>query len=49
MNKAKAAFTGRSPRHNPATIAGHYEGTEPKPFEDTRASKATISHNKNVT
>jgi hypothetical protein len=35
INKAKATFTGRSPRNNPATTAGHPEGNEPKPDKKT--------------
>jgi hypothetical protein len=30
INKAKATFTGRSPRYYPATIEGHLEDIEPK-------------------
>jgi hypothetical protein len=41
INKGKATFTGRSPRHKPATTAGHLEGSEPKPGEDTGATKVT--------
>jgi hypothetical protein len=36
INKAKATFTGRSPRH---TQVGHPEGHKPKPGEDIRAVK----------
>jgi hypothetical protein len=37
INKAKAMFTGSSPRHTQATTAGHQECT--KPGADTRALK----------
>jgi hypothetical protein len=36
INKAKATFTGRSPRH---TKIGHPEGTKPKHGFDIRAVK----------
>jgi hypothetical protein len=36
ISKAKATFTGRSPRH---TKVGHPEGTKPKPGVDIRAVK----------
>jgi hypothetical protein len=44
INKAKATFTGRSPRHNQATTAGHLEGIKPKPGEDIRALKGGGGH-----